>query len=58
MMDSVFCVTNRVVALAAKGVYFRSIIKKRWYFTKSVPGLYHRLECFGKGGGECIHVGG
>ena len=33
-----FCVVNRIVALAVKVVYGLAILKKRRYWTKSVPG--------------------
>ena len=38
VMDSGFCVTNEIVALAAKGVYAGALIKKRRYWPKGVPG--------------------
>ena len=41
VVDSVFCVANVIVELASKGVYVGSLIKKRWYCPKSVPGLSH-----------------
>ena len=37
VMGSVFCVTNWIVALAAKGVYADVLVKKRRYWLKSVP---------------------
>ena len=38
MMNSIFCVANGIVALSKKGVYVGSLIKKRCYWPKSVPG--------------------
>ena len=38
VMDSVFCVANGIVALATKGVYAGTLIKRRQYWSKSVPG--------------------
>ena len=45
-MESGFCVTNGIVALATKGVYTRVLIKKRQYWLKSVPGYItnHNFE--------------
>ena len=37
-MDSGFCVASEIVALAAKGVFARTLIKKRQYLLKIVPG--------------------
>ena len=37
-MNSGFCVTNGIVALALKLVYYVTIIMKCWYWPKSVPG--------------------
>ena len=36
-MGSGFCVANDIVSLAAKGVYACTLIKKCYYFQKSVP---------------------
>ena len=38
VMDSVFFVSNGIVALVAKGVYVGALIKKRRYWPKSVAG--------------------
>ena len=38
MMDSGFFVENRTVAIAAKGVYVRALIKKCWYCPEIIIG--------------------
>ena len=38
LVDSGFCVENRIVSLPAKGLYPGAIIKKLLYWPKSVPG--------------------
>ena len=38
VVDSIFCVTCGIVALAAKGVYAGTLVKKRRYWPKSVLG--------------------
>ena len=38
VMESGFCVANCIVELAAKRLYVGDIIKKRWFWPKSVPG--------------------
>ena len=33
-----FCVANGIIALSTRGVYAGALVKKRWYWTKSVSG--------------------
>ena len=37
MVNIGFSAENGIAALAAKGVYAGALIKKRWYWPKSVP---------------------
>ena len=46
MMDSGFCVSRGIVELGRKGVYGASLIKKKNYWPKGVPGaaIYVHFE--------------
>ena len=50
--DSGFCVAKAVMDLHAKGVYFQSLIKKRWYWPAQVPGDQIDAHMMTKGLGE------